>query len=234
MGQLKIYNHVRANASIKIKVNGQEQMIKFRNGRKFSNSDEERTHVVMSSFDTTNTDVQKAIESRSDYGKTIFAAHKIDTTPVILPSDYEYTVYTGVDTINSVKNTLKKEYTDKVIPGDLISPEKMLLFCSKVGAAFPEFFKQHEKFKAIESKLAVEDEESDEEEFDGDLDIVPSSMEDETTDEAKEEEIEFDREELMKKKRGDLDQFAADLGVRSPETYPNKGSLIDEIEKLAQ
>ena len=235
MTDLKIYRHVRAQATVKVMVGEKEEMIKFRDGRVVSNADEETLNVLGGRYHTTKEDIQKAIEARKDYGKLIFAEHKIEQgVEAPPPADKDYRVFEG-DTINAVKNTLKEEFPETVQGSDLRSPVEMLRFCKKVGVAFPEFFKEQEHFKSSLLKDVVVEDVTFPEGEKGDAEETQENKtppNDITEDQG--DEIEIDREELVKLKRDELDQFAVELGVNSPETLPNKGSVIDEIEKLAE
>ena len=224
---LKIYKHVKAQAQIKVKT-GQDKdgkatftNVRFTNGRTLGTE----VGVAGGRFETTIEPLQKAIEERPDYGKMFFIDHKLEAQKAPSVNEKDYKVFSGVDTINSVKNILKTEFTDLVKGEDLRGTEEMLKCATRVGAAFPDFFKVDQGHFAeakVEEKKVVKEE------------IKEEKSEDPLTIEKKEEEqqyeeVEVDPEVLKAMLRKDLDEKAKEFGVENPEKFANKDEVIEAI-----
>jgi hypothetical protein len=211
---LKIYKHINAQSQIKVKIGEDKdgkplfEVVKFRDGRTLGTAKGVQGGV----FHTTDEKLQTALESRIDFGQQFFIDHKISGEKIKEIADKEYRVFHGVDTINKVKNILKKEYADKVSSSDLIGPNEMLKFAIKEGVAFPDFFKADQGHFAVEEKApemkVVDEEVKIEEGF---------------------EEVEVDPDQLRAMSRKDLNAKAVEFGVENPDKLPNIEAVVQAI-----
>lgn len=250
---LKIYKHIKAQAQIKVKMgedrdgNPMFQNVKFTGGRVLGTD----KSTVGGAFHTSNVLLQKAIESRDDFGKTFFIDHKIEAEKEVLPEEQDFRIFPGIDTINRVKNILKTEFSSKIKGEDLRGTEEMLKFCKRVGAAFPDFFtvdqghfaeKLDKKAEEKASLKTVEDSEKKdpEKEVEVDLDLTDESESQDQDDDEDEdgdsseteedfEEVEVDPDELRTMTRKKLDDTAREFGIDSPEDLPNKEAVVQAI-----
>ena len=258
---LKIYKHILAQATIKIKVGDTTQFVKFTGGRN-RGTDEK---IVGGLLKTTDPRIQQALESRSDYQVKYFIDHKI--APEVAPTPQNFQIFAGVDTINEVKNILKKEFGDsgRLKGSDLQSTEDMLKFSNNNGVAFPDFFtKEQGHFKEDPEKFTIDREVAEEDKVDLEpldfekkeitplittpIDLSKEKDEEKIEEEIKKEidkideildaeefeEIEIDPEALMEMHRGPLNKAALEYGVPNPDKLANKAAVIEAIIKISK